>query len=849
MKKILASLCLFIAINSADLNAQDNAVQTSTAPRQETSFGNDTFLPIPDLPDDLNKNQKNGGNNVPVKPENDALPQSKQLPEIAEKPKTPAPEEMEIILTRDTWIIKEMAVKGAINVKPKVILKTSRAKKGKPYYKDDINTDMESILGLGSIETVSIDISLLSDKSALLDKHEKTKSPHPAKITFIIKEKPMITDILFEGNEKLSKSSVKRAMNLTKKDFFDELKTQEDIMAITEKYHDKGFIDATADYAVKTDTAANTCRLSVIIKEGEKSRIAEVSIPNVKSFKLKKVLKRMKNRPKKVYAPFELDDDLKKIELFYKNRGFNNFKINSSSVVFNENKSKVFIKINLDEGIKFTFGDTSFGGNTVYTSRDLQELLEYKKDKFYSDERLLSTLRAIQNKYADKGYLRALIKPLKTENKLTGTLDINFQIEENKPIYVDHIDIEGNKTTKTYVFRRELVQKEGEIFSSSRIRRSQEKIFNLGFIDDVQLAINPTSSQDKVDLVFDIAEGKPGMLTAGAGVSSNEGLVGTLSMQHLNMFGKAQKLSVSWQFGKRVQDYHISWTTPWVKDKPMSLGGDIYNTRRYRPYMDSLSAYTEKRTGGKVSLGPRFENDKYHLNTSYTYEKVKISGVQDEYRTALTEGTSITSSIYVEFARDTRDNIWDPTKGSRSSIGLEFTGGPLMGDVNFYKPNISYSYNHKLFEINDYPFVLSFANRFGYVARFGSTKSVPVYERYFIGGSETVRGYNSNGQIGPRGGGKIYNVANMEFKFPLARERKRTIVQWAFFFDVGNSWEDFNNVSMRFGSGSTRLKAGAGFGIRFTTPAFPIRLDWAYGFNHEPGEQRSDIYFTLGNLF
>ncbi|MCK5357452.1 MAG: hypothetical protein KAJ48_03560, partial [Elusimicrobiales bacterium] len=325
----------------------------------------------------------------------------------------------------------------------------------------------------------------------------------------------MITDILFEGNEKLSKSSVKRAMNLTKKDFFDELKAREDIIAITEKYHNKGFIDASVDYAVKTDTAANTCRLSVIIKEGEKSRIAEVSIPNVKSFKLKKILKRMKNRPKKVYAPFELDDDLKKIELFYKNRGFNNFKINSSSVVFNENKSKVFIKINLDEGIKFTFGDTSFGGNTVYTSRDLQELLEYKKDKFYSDERLLSTLRAIQNKYADKGYLRALIKPLKTENKLTGTLDINFQIEENKPIYVDHIDIEGNKTTKTYVFRRELVQKEGEIFSSSRIRRSQEKIFNLGFIDDVQLAINPSSSPDKVDLVFDIAEGKPGMLTAG----------------------------------------------------------------------------------------------------------------------------------------------------------------------------------------------------------------------------------------------------------------------------------------------------------------------------------------------
>ncbi|MCG2726068.1 MAG: outer membrane protein assembly factor BamA [Elusimicrobia bacterium] len=876
MKKLFVPVCLFISLNSANLNAQDNAVQNSSATRQDASLSNDNFLP-PDLPEELDETQKNNTNDNPVKSTNqepaidsqtinDAKNQdsalSRQITKNVEAQVTADEQiiepvenlqellpEPEVNSMEGPWLIKELAVKGAINIKPKVILKTSRAKEKKFYYKDDMNADIESILGLGSIETVSIDISPpLDGESISFDKKERAKY-YPVKVTFIIKEKPMITDILFEGNEKLSKSSLQRAMNLSKKDFFDELKAREDIIAILDKYHDKGFIDAATDYEIKTDTAANTCRLTIIVREGEKSKIAEVSILNAKSFKLKKILKKMRNRPKKVYAPLELDDDLKKIEVFYKNSGFNNFKINSSSVVFSENKSKVFIKINLDEGAKFTFGDTVFSGNTAYTTRDLQELLEYKKDKFYSDERLNDTLRAIQNKYADKGYLRALIKPLKIENKLTGALDINFEIEENAPVYVDHIDVEGNKATKTYVLRREIAQKEGEIFSSSKIRRSQEKIFNLGFIDDVQLAINPSSSPDKVDLVFDIAEGKPGMLTAGAGISSNEGLVGTLSAQHLNMFGRAQKLSISWQFGKRVQDYHISWTTPWIKDKPISLGGDIYNTRRYRPYMDSLSAYTEKRTGGKVSLGPRFENDKYRLNTSYTYEKVKISGVKDEYKTILTEGTSTTSSIYLEFARDTRNNIWDPVSGSRSSIGLEFTGGPFMGDVNFYKPNVSYSYNYKLFEIEDYPFVLSFANRFGYVARFGSTKSVPVYEKYFIGGSETVRGYNSNGQIGPPDGGKVYSVANLEFKFPLARERKRTIVQWAFFFDVGNSWEDFNNISMRFGTGTTRLKAGAGFGIRFTTPAFPIRLDWAYGFNHIPGEQRSDIYFTLGNLF
>ncbi|HOI41774.1 MAG TPA: outer membrane protein assembly factor BamA, partial [Elusimicrobiales bacterium] len=473
----------------------------------------------------------------------------------------------------------------------------------------------------------------------------------------------------------------------------------------------------------------------------------------------------------------------------------------------------------------------------------------YRRGKLYNDERFSDTVRAVQEKYADKGYLRAQVRPAKVRNPDTGELDIEYVLTENSPIYVGHIDVEGNKATKTHVLRREVAQKEGEVFSAAKVRRSQEKIFNLGFIDDVNPVINPTADPDTVDLVFDVAEGKPGMLTAGAGISSREGVVGTLSVSHMNMLGRAHRMSLAWNFGKRVQDYNLSWTMPWIGDSPTSLGLNLFNTRRYRPYRTSLSAYTERRTGGKITLAPRFEDDKYTLTTSYTYERVQIMDVADVYAGELTEGTSVTSSIFVEFARDTRDSIWDPTRGGRGAIGLELTGGPLMGDVDFYKPALSYSHNFKLFSIDDYPFVLSIANRLGYVARFGDTERVPFYEKYFLGGSETVRGYNSNGQIGPPEGGRLYGVMNLEFKFPLARERRRTIVQWAFFFDAGNSWDRFDDVSLRTGEGEKQLKTGAGFGIRFTTPAFPIRLDWGYGFNHKDGEQRSDIYFTLGNLF
>ena len=747
------------------------------------------------------------------------------------------------------WEVAEAAVKGAINLKPKAALKAGKARKGRIYSKDFVAQDIEALLALGSVEKVSVDIEELPGRAVSPKLAQVTGSTSPARITYIITEKPMIKTITVTGAKGLSKTAVKDEMTLKERDFFDELKIREDLIKITDKYHEKGFIDARTDYEVKFDTAASLCFLTIQVTEGKKARVAEVVLEGAAGFKVKKLVGKLKNRPKKIYSPKDLDADFKALEVFYKNNGYGEFKIVSSSVIFNEERSSVTIKLQLSEGSRQRFGATFFSGNTVYLPSELLPLIVYRRGKLYSQEQFDDTVRALQDKYADKGYLKAAMAPDKVLNGKTGETDITFDITENSQIFVDHVDVEGNKATKSYVLKREITQKEGAVFSSSKIRRSQERIFNLGFIDDVSPVINPTPDPDKVDLVFDVTEGKPGMLTAGAGISSTDGLVGTLSLSHMNLFGRAYKTSLSWNFGKKVQDYYLSWSTPWVGDSPTTLGVDVFNTRHFKPYQTTVSAYTEKRTGGKLTVAPRFSEDKYHLTTSYTYEKVRVSEVDALYKDVLLEGTSVTSSIYVEFARDTRDNVWDPTRGTKTSLGIEYAGGPLQGQVNYYKPTLSYSYNLKLFSIDDYPFVLAAGSRLGMVGRFGATKSVPVYERYFLGGADTIRGYNNNGQIGPLNGGRVYSVANIEFKFPLARERRRTIVQWAFFFDIGNAWDNFREVSSRFGTGTTNLKAGAGFGIRFTTPAFPIRLDWGYGFNHKPGEQRSDIYFTMGNLF
>jgi outer membrane protein insertion porin family len=746
------------------------------------------------------------------------------------------------------WVLGEIKVEGNKNVKTGVVRGQVKAKKGDLYDRPDLDRDVQSILGLGGFERVSADVTL-SEKPVPEHLRRVAGAERAIRLTILVKEKPQIKKVKFAGNKKVSKGALEDVASLKAKDPFDAVKLRDDQEKMTAKYREKGFLDASVSADVQTDTGTLQTVIAYNIVEGPKSRIALVTIDGIAAFKPKKILKQMKNRRKKVFIEKELPEDIKKIETFYLNRGYSDVTLSSPTVTVSPDKTKIYIALGVSEGPQYRFGDTTFSGYALFKSSELVKTIEYKRGKIFNQEKYEETIRAIQELYAEHARLRTRVTPTKTFNKDTGLMDVSFDISEGNIVYIDHVDVEGNKSTKNYVLKREVVVKPGDAFRRSRIIKSRERIMNLGFIDDVEIDVQSPSDPDRVDLAFDVVEGKPGILTAGAAFSSVDGLIGTLSLQHLNLFGRAQRASAQWSFGSRVQDYSLSWTTPWVRNKPVSLGFDLFNTRRINPFDNSLSAYVQKRTGGAVRVGPRFQEDKYQLNFTYTLSKVAITNVQSQFTGQLSEGTSIFSSLGVEFARDTRDNIWDPTRGTRNSVGVELSGGPLRGNIHFLKTSLTQSANFQLFSVADWPFVLTFANRAGYVTQFGETKEVPVFDRFFIGGQDTLRGYSASGEVGHPSGGKVYDVFNTEFSFPLARERKKTIVKFVTFLDVGTAWDRVRDISGRVGSGRRDLKTDVGFGIRFTTPAFPIRLDWGYGFNHRPGEKLYQINFGLGNLF
>ncbi len=749
------------------------------------------------------------------------------------------------------WVIGEIAYRGNKNVKASVIRGEVKARKGDLYDRPDLDRDIQSVLGLGNFERVAADISPTSQ--AVPEHFRKVAgSSTTVRLTFFVTEKPLIKKIKFEGNKKVSKGVLGDTIALKAKDPLDTVKLKEDEAKIISKYNEKGFLDAAVASTVETDTTTLQSVVSFNISEGPKSKIFWVWAHGAKAFKETKVLKQMKNRRKKVYFQKDLKEDMKKIETFYLNRGYLDIAISTPTVWTSDDKTRIYIEFSLSEGKQYRFGETSFSGNLVYTSTDLLKAVTYRRGKIFNQEYYEETVRAFQELYAEKGRLRARVSPVKTYNPDTGLMDVHYGITEGDIVYIDHVDVEGNKSTKTFVLKREVVVKPGDMFQASRIRKSREKIMNLGFIDDVDIDIQSPTDPDKVDLTFDVNEGKPGVLTAGAAFSSVDGFIGTLSMQHMNLFGRAQRASAQWSFGRRVLDYSLSWTSPWIANHPTSLGLTAFNTRRVTPFLNDLSAYTQKSVGGSISVGPRFQEDKYHLNVTYTFSRISILGVDTSnpnVASSLSAGTSIYSALSAEVARDTRDNIWDPTRGSRHSLGATLSGGPLMGDINFFRPSLSNAFHFRLFEIEDYPFVLTLSNRAAYITPFAATKEIPVFDRFYVGGQDTLRGYSPAGQVGNPAGGNLYDVANAEFGFPLARDHRKTIVKFVFFFDAGSDWDSFRAVTSHIGAGPRDIKTDAGFGIRFTTPAFPIRLDWGYGFNHAPGEKRYEINFGLGNLF
>lgn len=782
----------------------------------------------------------------------------------------------------DIFRIKKVVFDGLQNVKPKAVRSEIKLKKGKVYSPTIAREDLRTLLGLGYFDNAEISV----------DKDKKI-------VKFKLSEKPYIKSIIFKGNKQFSAGKLKSESTLKEKDFYNFFELEETKRKILTLYHDKGYADCQMEVYPTTDADTNIMTITFLITENNKILIGDLYIDGVESFNPKKIKKLAKTKQKKVFKEETLKMDIGAITTFYKNRGFMDMSVSEPIIKYNDERTKMYIYLTVTEGMRYRIDKVSFEGNTVISSKDLLKNSSIKKKEIFSQEKILELLNGVYDDYSDRGYLHSYIAPdfqksdldedknkkkkVKEKNKVSlkdtkrinrrnkrkkkyeekkvykytkndRLVDVTYNIQENNIVYVGDIYIDGLSSTKDLTIRREVLLKPGDVFSSGKLKRSIEKIYNLGFIDGAEPNIIPTGSNDIMNLALNITEGKPGMITAGAGYSSVDKFVGSIQLQHMNLFGRAQRLNLLWEFGARRQNYEIDWTEPWFLGKPMSLGLSVYDIVRLRDYHNTSDAYREGRIGGSVSISPRL-SDKLSLLFGYTYEYVRLYDIDsDELKQEILNDPDLakdrTSSVRAQIIYDSRDYIYDASRGARYSYGVNVAGGPFGGNVNYVRNSVRGTWFFPTF----WKFVLSVNINAGWIESYGESSDVPLYEKYYVGGADTIRGYKYRTEVGPYNGGKIMTVANVEYKFPIVQEKRKTILQGAFFYDIGGTWKDINHVNFSFGTDNDDnneyyLKSGVGFGIRFATPVFPLRLDWGYGLNHKKGEDLQQFYFTIGNVF
>lgn len=731
----------------------------------------------------------------------------------------------------DTNIISGIMIDGLKNVKPKSVNSVISSKKGKEYSSSAVRDDIRAILELGCFDNAEVNF----------DRNNGI-------LTFSVAEKPYIEKINFKGNKQFSAGKLRSESVLKEKDHYDLLKFEETKTKITTLYRDSGYADVNIEVYPTVDSETNKMTISFLITENNKIVIGGVKIEGVISFKEKKILKQMKTKPKKVFKEEVFNVDLRTIETFYKNNGFMDYQFVTSSTTFNEERTHMYITINISEGVKYELGDITYEGNYAVDDSSMKKIIKLKKGNEFKQNNIYETLQGIYEAYSNKGYLQAVIEPSMDKSDKPGIVNINFSITENSVVYVGNIYVDGLVSTKEKVIKREILVNEGGVLAANKVRRSIEKIYNLGFIEGAEPQILPTGSPNIMDLMFNITEGKPGMITAGAGYSSVDYFVGSLQFQHMNLFGLAQRLNLLWEFGARRQNYEIDWTEPWIFGRNASLTLSAYNIERKRDYSYTSDAYKESRLGFSTRIGPRI-SDYVALLFGYSYEHVRIFDIDSRVRNEIVNATDLskdrTSSVVGQIVYDSRDYVFDPSRGNRQLLNLQIAGGPFGGNVNFIKTQIKSSWFIPTF----WRFVLSFNLNLGAVEPYGGHTTLPLYEKFYVGGADTVRGYKYRTEIGPDDGGKFMSVLNIEYKFPIVSEKGRTILQGAFFYDIGGTWAEADDINLSLGTGKNNLRSGVGFGIRFATPVFPLRLDWGYGLNHKEGESLQQFYFTIGNVF
>jgi len=740
-------------------------------------------------------------------------------------------------------IIKYVDVKDNKTVSSAKILSRLKTKRGELFLEEVVNEDVKRLYLMGFFSDVSVAVEEVHDG---------------VKVVFVVTEKPPLSSIRFVGNRVYKGKKLTTVIKSKLNEFVDERKLKEDVENMETFYKRAGYPWVKITKEIEIDEEKNAATAVFVIEEGPRAVIRTISIIGNIAFNDKRLIKIIKSRTSGlfrsgVYKKDVADDDMERLKHFYQKEGYLDIET-SYEVLSRERKKKRWIElvIYIEEGRKYIAGDVKIPGVAVFSEEEIKALLKMKPGDTFTEMALHEELASIQEYYFDKGYIMAKVKPDTFLNIETDRVDITYNIIEGAVCYINKVNIKGNTKTKDVVIRREIRLYPGERYDGSKLKRSKERLYNLGFFEDIMFDVEDTSVADRKDMVVEVKESKTGEFSFGGGFSSIDRLIGFVEIEQRNFdilnfptfTGDGQDLKLRGEFGSVRKNYLLSWTEPWIFDRPLSFGFDLYASEKNRSGSTGY-AYDEEREGGNIRLGKEF-NEYLRGDFVYKLERVDISDLSSSASQALLEeaGKKTISSLFFQLTRDTRDNRFNPTKGVKLSGSLEVAGGLVGGDRDFAK---FFNSSSRYSTIG--PFVLELKLRGGVVTSYEGSGKVPIWERFFAGGTYTIRGYKER-DVGPKDvsgdplGGGTTLIGNMEFTFSIIENLKGAI-----FVDAGNVWYRPDSKPKE-GSLTRGIKVGVGTGVRIKTPIGPVKLDFGFPVNPDSWqEDKGRFHFSMSRGF
>ena len=734
-------------------------------------------------------------------------------------------------------------VQGAKTIAKETILAKVRSQPGSPYQEAIVSDDIRRLFALGYFTDVRADVEPLEDG---------------LKLILVVVEKPTIGAIEIEGNRFLARPRLVELFAVKPGELYDPRKVKEGIELIKAEYVRKGFSQPEIVSRMERDEAANTATLSLVIDEGARTRIRQILVEGNQAFSDRRIRKLLKTKRRRwflpgVYQEQVLEEDLERVRAFYRTQGYQD--VDVTKAVYRDPSGKgLVIHLKVTEGLQHRVGQVAISGAVLFPEREIRQIIRLKPGAVFSQDALQEDLRLIKQYYGDRGYIHADVAPDPQLDQATKRVNLTYHLTERELVYVNRIEVQGNLRTKDTVIRRELRIDPGDAFNGASIRKSLDRLYNLGFFEEVSVDTQPTDDPAREDLLVQVKEAKTGSFSFGGGFSSVDRLVGLVELEQRNFdlwnfptfTGAGQDLRLRAEIGTVRRFFDLTFTEPWLFGHPLSFGIDACNRTRLRSRNLGLG-FEEEQRGAGVRLGKEFI-DAITVTLSYQLFQTEISDVVEEASADLKaeQGTNTVSVGGASASYDRRDNRFDPTRGHFLFSSFDLAGGVLGADKDFYRLQGGGS----LYVPHGDRLVFEARVRAGLVDAYGDDTEVPIFERFFGGGSSTIRGFRER-RVGPRDptsndpiGGEATLVGTLEEVVSIVKdERGRSILKGSVFFDVGNVWRRVDDFGETF-------KSGAGIGLRVNTPIGPVRLDVGLPITDVAGEKREPrLHFNVSRSF